>query len=201
MSLESTKKYSKKLQPIADSIFELLHNNKKLHVNDYGWENHVWGSQLFSWAHLEKFCTNKVSVLHCVIMPNNNSDAPIFGFDVIELSGHLTGMFLDLTPVNQEVFHVPQVGEKRDIPEWADFFSPNFLCCKPSEEDLWAGVELLKEYLDILPRDSSADYTTQQQNYIDGQRKNSQTQKMLASFIGKEKADKFIHEVLFPNIK
>ena len=195
------KKYSEKLRPVANKIYEILRDNNKVLVKDYGWENHVWESRLFSWAHLEMFCTEKVSVLHCVIMPHKNSSAPIYGFDVIELSGHLTGMFLDLTSVDNKTYAVPRVGEARPIPEWADFFSPNFLCCRPSEHDIWSGVDLLTEYLDMLPYSSESDYSKQQQKYIDGQRKNPQTRKMLMSHIGKEKADEFIEEVLFPNIK
>lgn len=194
------KKYSKKLEPIADQIYQLLYNNKKLHVDDFGWENHVWNSHFFSWAHLEKFCTDKVSVLHCVIMPHKTSNAPIYGFDVIELSGHLTGMFLDLTPVDGRISQIPQVGEKRSVPDWADFFSPNFLCCKPSENDLVAGVDLLRDYLKLLPSTSSTDYSAQQQHYINGQRRNPQTFKMLKSYIGEEKANRFIYDILFPDV-
>jgi len=201
MSQKSMKKYSKKLEPIANEIYLALRNNNKINVKDYGWENHVWQSQHFSWAHLEMFCTEKVSVLHCVVMPHKNSSAPIYGFDVIELSGHLTGMFLDLTPVDNKIYDVPNVGELRKIPEWADFFSPNFLCCKPNESDLLAGSNLLKEYLNMLPSLTEKDYSEAQQKYINGQRKNPQTRKMLASHIGSEKADEFIEEVLFPNIK
>lgn len=194
------KKYSSKLELISDQIYELLENNNKIPVEDFGWENHVWQSQIFAWAHLEKFCTDKVSVLHCVVMPHKNSSAPIYGFDVIELSGQLTGMFLDLTPVDDRTFDVPVVGQARPVPDWADFFSSNFLCCKPTENEIQSGVELLRSYLPTLPSVSDHDYSFQQQKYIDGQRKNPQTFKMLKSHIGEARSKQFIEEILFPDI-
>jgi len=194
------KKYSKRLEKISDQIYFLLDNNKKVLVKDFGWENHVWNSHFFSWAHLEKFCTDKVSVLHCVIMPHSNSSAPIYGFDVIEISGHLTGMFLDLTSVDGQQYPIQPVGQKREVPDWADFFSPYFICCKPEEKDLQSGVDVLKDYLKLLPSLTNVDYRPQQQSYINGQRRNPQTFKMLKSHIGKEKAAEFIEQILFPNV-
>ena len=194
------KKFSDTLNPLADQFYEILNDFNPIEIKDYGWENYVWHSNLFSWAHLEKYCTDKVSVLHCVIMPKKNSRAPIYGFDVIEISGKLTGLFLDLTPVDNRIFDVPQVGNLRPVPEWANFFSPNFLCTAPSEKDVYIGLDLLVSYFRNLPDTTELDYSYQQQQYINGQRKNPQTFKMLRSQIGEEKAREFMNNILFPDI-
>lgn len=183
-------------------MFDLLEDyGDRVPVTDYGWENYIWKSDRFSWAHLEKYCTDKVSVLHCVVMPYTDTNAPIFGFDVIEINGNLTGMFLDITPVdNMAAPTIPSVGEPRPVPDWADFFSPEFVCCKPGYKDLSLGIYLLNYYLEFeVPGVVSGDYAPGQQRYIDGQRNNPQTFKMLKSDIGEDKAKDFINNVLFPN--
>ena len=171
-----------------------------MEVKDYGWENYVWTSDKFKWAHLEKYCTEKVSVVHCVIMPLSNYNAPIYGFDVIEINGNLTGMFLDITPVDDSKYHIPRVGEARPVPEWGDFFSDQFVCCKPTKESLWTGVDMLIEYLKLLPGKKTGDYKQQQEKYIQGQRRNPQTFKMLKSHVGEDTATEFMETVLFPDV-
>lgn len=198
-------KYSPLLTPIADELYKLLECYEPITVKDYGWENYVWTSDSFKWAHLEKFYTEKVSVLHCVVMPLPNSYAPIYGFDVIEINGRLTGMFMDLTPVSHKPFplHVPKItGEDRAIPQWADFFSNDFRCCIPQPTDLHTGVDLFSNYLKELPNTvtNDEDYTVAHQNYVEGQKRNPQTYRMLKSHIGQQLATEFIDNVLWPNI-
>lgn len=193
--------YSPVLEDIYQQIRSLFHNDTEVNIPDYGWTNHVWISNDYSWAHLEKFTHKKVHVLHCVVMPKRYSNAPIYGFDIVEMSGNLTGMFLDLTPVDGFTYNVPQVGIKREPPGWAYFFSDNFCCCKPNEQDLQAGVNLLKMYLSTnLPWESDIDYGKQQQAYIIGQRSNPQTRRVLQAAVGHKLADEFIETVLFPDI-
>lgn len=198
-------KYSPVLQQVSKELEQRLKRYEPVPVKDYGWENLVWTSPYFRWAHLEKFYTEKVSVLHCVVMPLPNSSAPIYGFDVIEMHGRLTGMFLDITPVTESNFKIrvpPICGEDRAIPQWADFFSEDFCCCIPRPDDLDNGVELLKRYMDLLPHtiEYISDYSYAQQKYIEGQRKNPQTYRMLKSHIGEELAQEFIDNVLWPNV-
>jgi phycocyanobilin:ferredoxin oxidoreductase len=192
-------KYSPVLNQVSDAIYNLLHQHTPVDVKDYGWENRVWTSDLFRWAHLEKYHTAKVSVLHCVIMPHSYTNAPIYGYDVIEINGALTGMFLDVTTVDEQTFSIPRVGEPRPVPDWADFFSDQFVCCKPSPQDIWLGVDVLKQYLQMLPG-QPGDYVAHQQKYIYGQRKNPQTFKMLKSHIGEDLAREFMETVLFPDV-
>lgn len=193
--------FSPVLQQIADQFYFKLEHNTPMPVEDYGWENYVWQSKKFAWAHLEKFYTDKVSVLHCVVMPHGVSNAPIFGYDVIEINGKLTGMFMDLTPVDKQTFPLPAItGTVRPVPDWGDFFSNNFICCVPTLADIQIGVTVFNYYVDLLPSTTSADFRPAQQRYINGQRKNPQTFRMLKSIIGEEKAHQFVNTVLFPDI-
>lgn len=189
------------IENIYQQILSLFEDDAEVNIPDYGWTNHVWISDKYSWAHLEKFTYKKVNVLHCVVMPHRYSNAPIYGFDIVEMSGNLTGMFLDLTPVDGFTYAVPDVGLRREPPAWACFFSDNFCCCKPSENDLQAGVDLLKMYIKTnLPWESDIDYGKQQQRYIIGQRSNPQTRRVLQAAIGHKRADEFIETILFPDI-
>lgn len=193
-------KFSTSLRPISDAIYNLLSENTLLEIPDYGWENYVWTSKNFRWAHLENYCSPKASVLHCVIMPHTDRNAPIYGFDVIELNGNITGMFLDITPVNDQEYFLPRVGTPRDRPAWADFFSTYFVCSRPeSLDDVWQGVDILKSYLHLLPGGQDGDYRKAQRKYTQGQKQNPQTYRMLKSHIGSEQAWEFMENVLFPD--
>jgi hypothetical protein len=194
--------YSKNLTQLSDKIYPLFADASPMPVKDYGWENYLWTSEKFRWAHMQKFYNEKVSIFHCVIMPHTWSNAPIFGFDVNELSGTLVGMFLDLTPVDDGEYFLPMLGDPRPVPEWGDFFSTNFICCKPEADDIFESVDLLKKYLNsVLPGDRTGkDYSEQQQTYITGQKRNPQTHRMLKKTVGEELATEYIETLLFPDV-
>ena len=193
-------KFSAQLETLAKEFEKRLKQYKETAIKDYPWDNKIWHSDKFAWAHLERYYTEKVSVLHFVIMPNRYSYSPIFGFDIIEISGMLTGMFLDVTPIPTGVT-LPTVGITRERPEWADFFSEQFVCVKPNSiQDAYEAVPVLDMYMTLLPGTCDSDQRKIQQHYIDGQRRNPQTFKMLKSHIGEEKAREFIDNILFPNI-
>lgn len=193
-------KFSAQLEPLAKEFEKRLKSYHETIIKDYPWDNKVWHSDRFAWAHLERYYTDKVSVLHFVIMPNRCSYSPIFGFDIIEISGVLTGMFLDVTPMPTGVT-LPNVGVTRERPEWANFFSEQFVCVKPNSiQDAYEAVPVLDMYMTLLPGTCDSDQGKIQQHYIDGQRRNPQTFKMLKSHIGEEKAREFIDNILFPNI-
>lgn len=196
-------KFTEDLEKLAQALESRLACYESKELSEWPWRNTAWASNDFAWAHLQRYCTDKVSILHLVIMPCKNSSAPIFGFDLIEISNTLTGMFLDLTPVTDQVidFQDQAIGEPRPIPDWANFFGPNFVCVRPrSIDEAYIAVKALNLYMTLLPAIGTVDYSNQQQNYINGQRQNPQTRRMLASHIGMEPAKKFIEQVLFPNI-
>lgn len=173
---------------------------------DWGWFNLVYTGP-FARAHVERILRDKVDILHVVIMPLANDPAPIFGFDVIALSGRMTGMFLDLTPTVTAAPwpSVPRIeGSRRPLPDWAHFFSDQMVSCVPTESDVWAGLTVLREYvrgaLDPWADGDSVAIAQKQQAYTENQRANPKTYRMLASIVGPEKAHSFIHTVLWPDV-
>lgn len=193
------------LQPVIDRILSNFESLPETPVKDFGFEHRKWrnGDGKFRWVHFEHYTTDKVEIVHLVVMPKMKSRAPIYGFDVINISGTLTGMFLDLTPVDGRVvdIEIPRVGTPRPIPDWGTFFSDNFLCCKPnSVDDVMTAVDVLEQYLPMLPDMSQHNFSDRQQFYIEKQRQNPQTRKMLAAHIGQERADEYFYNYLWPDI-
>jgi hypothetical protein len=190
------------LSPIREGILAHFNNADARVVQSFGFDHRLFSNDKYRWAHYEHYTTDKVEIVHLVVMPWQNSRAPIYGFDVINISGNLTGMFLDLTPVDSRTWQLPQVGTPRPVPEWGGFFSDSFVCCKPnSVQDVAVAVDVLTRYLTWLPDMTTDNYVESQQAYIEGQRQNPQTRKMLAAHIGQEKADEYFYNYLWPDVK
>ena len=174
-------------------------------AGNWGWFNMCLTGP-FARAHLERIVRNKVDILHCVVMPHTNDPAPIFGFDVIALNDQLTGLFLDLTPTAEPAPWpiTPEVkGEPRPLPDWATFFSPQFISCVPTRDDVWSGLTVLREHLRMINQFADGDrrlISCAQQLYTERQRANPKTYRMLQSIVGPEKADEFIRTVLWPDV-
>jgi hypothetical protein len=177
-------------------------DTQELEFNTYPWKNYTWKSNLIRYSHLEYYETDKVKIIHLVLIPNKNNKTPIYGFDMIEIAGNLTGIFLDLTPVDDRSFHIPKVGIERPLPEWADFFSENFLCIKPNSilDSNVAFSTLDLFFRELKSNDSSCviNYTDKHNKYMTGQRKNKKTLMMLSSHIGPEAAKNYFETILFP---
>lgn len=181
-------------------LSEVSHTHKV--VEEYPWSNDVYHSELFNWGHVEYYEYRTAKIVHCVIMPHANDTAGIFGFDVIEINGTRTGLFIDITPTVGEYIKLTEkdMGEPRPLPEWAKF-SPSFIAVKPFDDSPKEGLEIMKRYLDTLQVSfgDEKDILSAQQKYSDMQRQNEKTLKMLTSHIGEEKALKFMKEVMFPD--
>lgn len=190
------------LNNLKNELVSHFSPNDSVPVQDFGFEHGKFVNEKFRWAHYEYYTTDKVEIVHLVIMPHAKSTSPIFGFDVININGILTGMFFDLTPVDERVFKLPVIGDPRPRPEWSGFFSENFVCCKPKNlNEVMTVVPVLKSYLQGLPNLKTTDVSNKHQAYIDGQRKNPQTLKMLSAHIGKDKAEDYFFNHLWPDIK
>lgn len=157
------------------------------------------------WAHLEWYTTPKAHIVHLVIMPHVNSPAPIWGYDLISLNDGLTGLFMDITPVTGECEIIwPEPINPRPIPDWADFFSDDFVCCSPSINEARLYAEFLPAYLEVLTNtqriDNTYDIKNVQAQYLLGQRQNPQTRRMLTAHLRDSQlnADDFLDNVLFP---
>jgi hypothetical protein len=167
-------------------------------IEAYPWDNVVYVGPEFRWAHVENYKHPKAQVIHTVIMPKDNDELGIFGLDVIAINDKITGLFLDVTPSEDKLTDLI-FGEDRPVPDWCEF-SPNFICVKPDLSKLCLVLDVLKDYLSRLGKNIGKDQKNIRQNYINMQRRNPQTRKMLEAHIGKELAKKFIEEVLFPDV-
>lgn len=219
--MSSLKNLYNKLKEKGDFNFQRIDITHK-EINNCEWLNHIFISPSIRYGHLEYFKSNndKIEVVHCVYFPSYFKAMPIFGFDVICLGGRITGLFCDYTPspytnltlqtsiknVNDSLIHL-----KRELPGWTEFFSPEFIAISPNNEYEKAEsgclnlFELYIKYSQIMDINSSylsgddvKKHIEGQNNYSINQRKNSKTQKALASYIGEDAAKQFVDNVLFP---
>lgn len=194
-TLEIFEQLKRIVEPHAHNVYD---------VKDYPWDNLIYKSHLFNWCHIEHYNYRTASIVHCVIMPNSNDAAGIFGFDIIDINGIKTGMFLDITPTVgiSNPFTNHKFLNPRPIPEWGRF-SEHFVCVKPENNEIKEAFSVLEYYLNsVLNTDFSEMglIMKKQQDYVEMQRNNDKTLKMLSSHIGYERALIFMNEVLFPNI-
>lgn len=174
---------------------------------EYGWENHRFRSPRFRLAHVEIFNQDRFCVVHCCVFPHIDDPSPIFGFDVIAGEKKVTGVFMDLSPVAMETspFLKINIEGSRQRPEWGDIFSPHWLACRPTPEQMHdignEAVRLLVHYLPTLGRIGNRETIVAGQNrYCLQQRKNEHTRKALINLLGPERADEFMNQILFPTV-
>lgn len=179
------------------------------------WVNRFYKNPVYRHAHLEYYKTEKICVLHSNTFPNPFVNVPIMGFDAIALGNKITGLFFDFTPIGKQdyiirsflldlkkTFNSPQ----RPLPEWATFFSRDFYCVSPLEEEMDLIFdkicEAIKYYLEFVNLNNS-EYIKNvkiQNEYCIGQKKNDKTFNALAAEIGKDNAKLFLDKHLFPEI-
>jgi len=194
------------LWEIANEMNSILWKSSQSHdrIIDYPWENVIYYSNLFRWGHVEFYKYNTAEIVHCVIMPHSNDAAGIFGFDVIEINGNRTGLFMDITPTvgKPEKFIEGDLGDERDVPGWGAF-SENFVAVKPNDGAPEKGLEVMQNYVNSSLQKSfgeKQEILSAQQSYVEMQRSNDKTFKMLKSHVGEEKAKKFMEEIMFPDV-
>lgn len=184
------------------------------------WTNTLLHAPAFRRAHVETLdVPGRVSVLHVCVFPHLDDPTPIYGFDMVAGVARVSGIFLDLSPVDGRT---PKpclsdlVGRRalkdfaahRIVPEWGDIFSDEFLAIRPADDqEVERAIELAKSTLNGLlqaigrQNARGSDIAAGQTRYIDGQRRNQHTFRMLAGFIGAVPARQFIDEVLFPALE
>lgn len=190
---------------------------------DIVWNNDFFFNPSIRYGHLELFksINGKIEVLHCTFFPSYFKNIPIYGFDVIALNGIVTGVFCDFTdcPYPNLNLHLKlknvkdkYISNERKLPEWANFFSSNFVCINTKglneDEMIEDFINLFKCYVDYVEKENfNGNYLTigdvkksisVQNNYSFNQRKNDKTYKALSAYIGEAKARSFIDSILFP---
>jgi hypothetical protein len=216
-SQKQIKVYFDELSKTLDKHFG-PHTNKELPFQkpEHEWLNYFYNSTAFRHIHLEYYKTNKICALHLTILPTPFLDYPILGFDMISLGDKITGLFFDITPtiteykdLSQNLIHLNEKikSVKRPLPEWADIFSKNFVCVTPDAQELPDIFNSVVSYIIGYLAFSNLIINKYQQNidvqnrYCQGQKKNEKTFKALTAEVGKENAQLFFDDYLFPEIK
>jgi len=213
-----------KHKQILEKYFQNIKYKSELeNKEDITWYNDFFINPSVRYGHLEYFrsINGKIEVLHCTFFPSYFKDLPIYGFDVIALNNTVTGLFCDFTDcINPNSFltkRLKGLKEKykeniRKLPEWANFFSNDFVCISPKNIDpnelIYDFTKLFGDYvLQVEWNNKNGLYLSRndieksidiQNNYSLNQRKNDKTSKALSAYIGEQKAREFIDTVLFP---
>ena len=188
-------------------ILQCQFDVKSIPTKDYGWENHRYTSPQFRLAHVQIFKQDRFAVVHCCIFPHQTDPAPIYGFDVVTGENKITGLFMDLSPTVKptEPFTNLDVGRIRDRPEWGDIFSPHWLACRPTTEELdLIGDEAVKVLTTYLPTlgdvGDQQSIIAGQNHYCLQQQRNEHTRRALTNILGADGANTFMSTILFPTI-
>lgn len=205
---------------IISSLFEKKFNEAEKKIfpfqkQNHDWLNYFYNSPLFRHIHLEYYKTEKICVLHVNAFPDPKIDLPILGFDLIALNNKITGLFFDFTPTfttySKLEYELDKLSTKyksfkRQLPEWANFFSNRFYCIEPLPEELDNIFQDIVQSINVyfeLYSDEFLRYSLRikkQNTYCEGQKKNDKTFKALAAEIGKSNSLDFLNNYLFPKI-
>lgn len=206
---------------LLDSSGSLVHSND---LHEYSWSNWLWTSSRYRRAHLQivdKFDDHKLYVLHCTIFPHFDNPAPIFGFDAICGPNKISGAFYDFSPAGKSNHHLikwfangPALlkwNKIRDLPEWATaIFSPHIIAVSniQLEEEVdqltqaaFDGMKMYLREISEMPENEN-NYSMMQNRYCYYQKKNPQVMRSMTKMgFSEEKINKFMDEILFPEVK
>jgi len=199
---------------IVDDIARRLHtviqqqqHVQLMHTHDYGWENYRYSSPNFRLGHVEVFNQNRFCVIHVCVFPHYNDPAPIYGFDVVTSETKITGVFMDLSPTvgSCAPFTDIAINRMRDRPDWGDIFSPHWVACRPTADEMISlgdeAVRVLTCYLSTLGNIADRHAVIAGQNYYcNQQQRNQHTRKALSNILGDDGADNYMSTILFPTI-
>ena len=194
--------------------------------NQPGWINRVWTSKNYRRAHVDVVDmreSSKLWMMHVCVFPHTDSDAPIFGFDVIAGPNKMTGAFCDLSATtNKEhemIKHFETISSKlewkreRELPEWAQaIFSDGMIAAgmvkEQSEIDQITNAvdETLDYYLSNVGNywcnSEDSDGIKAQNRYAFYQKQNPHTPRVMKSLgLNEDDVDAFVQKCLFPEVR
>lgn len=197
----------------------------KFNQPENGWINKVWMSGDYRRAHLDVVDAREQKglwMMHVCIFPHLDSDAPIFGFDVIAGKNKMTGAFHDFSPsVNADHEMIKWFSEEaqslnwkreRELPYWAkQIFSGDMIAAGNVREEheiqqLMVTVAKTLDYylLQLTKYKGNADTylcCEAQNNYAHWQKQNPHTPRVMKSLgLDEDDVDMFIEECLFPEL-
>jgi hypothetical protein len=215
-----------KISYLADYVEQRFLDTSIEHTTheDYpGWYNAIFVGEHYRRAHIEIVDfreAHKLYILHVTTFPHINDPSPILGFDAVCGPNKITGAFFDFSVTWNPNHYMQQWfrehgnrvewRRQRTLPEWANrIFSDNVVAAGflKEEAELDNFVNLAKTnldyYLDNVGRSriSNADFTELQNRYCHYQKQNPHTvNSMVAMGIPREVIERFVEQILFPEI-
>lgn len=204
------------------SILDTLDKSNELH--NFPWDNLVYTSSYIRRAHLDivdKRAERKLLMMHLCIFPPIDSNAPIYGFDLIAGPNKVTGAFHDFSPCNNTEHPLNELfatevkkhtwSKQRDLPDWAKkIFSPYMVAAGNIKEvtELSDVLELSKRnlimYIEWMKNNyvpSNNNYKQEQNNYCINQKQNPHTPRVMESLgYDHNTVHTFINTCLFPEL-
>ena len=193
--------------------------------NRGNWVNQVWVSPHFRRAHLDVVDardTHGLWMMHVCVFPHLDSDAPIFGFDVVAGRGKMTGAFHDFSPsVTSDHEMIDNFGRtvsslnwkrERELPDWAKaIFSDHMMAAgnvreEKEIEQVEAVVKLnIATYLSGIRHfrynANPQDVRDAHNRYAKYQKMNPHTPRVMKKLgLDEQDVDDFIEKCLFPEI-
>lgn len=193
--------------------------------NQPGWINRVWTSDTYRRAHIDVVDareTKSLWMMHCCIFPRLDSNAPIFGLDVIAGKNKITGFFHDYSPTIEtnhtmiqqfaDMTSILEWNKSRQLPEWAKaIFTDHMVAAGNvnSKKELIQITDLscvsIEHYLNTVGDynwEADVDEVKAAQNrYAHYQKQNPHTPKtMTALGLNEEDVRAFVQDCLFPDI-
>lgn len=148
-------------------------------------------------------------MMHTAFFAAPQYPMPIFGFDVIVGRGKVTGCFHDMSPTTgdspiDETWKTMTYGfepaRKRELPEWANFFSDNMVVMGASNNEkeidqvCYIGLEMANAWFkaldDMKPTNSPeimALHEQGKQDYCTGQLKNERSKDVMTNVLGMDR--------------
>lgn len=215
-----------KISNLAEYIeSEFKKTGKKIDCNEdhYNWYNSIYTSDSYRRAHIEivdKRDTHKIYILHTTIFAHFNDSSPIWGFDAVCGPNKITGAFHDFSFAgSSDHFMMKWFSEEtkkynwnkeRILPDWAKHIFSNSMVAAGNvqeEKELNDLCNLAKTSLEYylknvgITQESGADFHMAQNRYCHYQKQNPHvTNSMISMGIKKDVMEKFVQEILFPEV-
>ena len=215
-----------KISNLAEHIeSEFKKTGHKIDCNEdhYDWYNSIYTSNSYRRAHIEivdKRDTHKIYILHTTIFAHFNDPSPIWGFDAVCGPNKITGAFHDFSFAgNPDHFMMKWFedetkkynwNKERNLPDWAKQIFSNSMVAAGNiqeEKELNDLCNLALSSLDYylknvgITQESGADFHMAQNRYCYYQKQNPHvTNSMTSMGIEKNVMEKFVQEILFPEV-
>ncbi len=184
-------------------------------------ENRCYQSPNFRKMHLELAKVgDSLDILHCVMFPFPEYGLPMFGCDIVAGKAGVGAAIVDLSATNAKrilsenyqnalaSLSKADFSQIRDLPEWADIFSPFCLFIRPNneteEEKFLTYVEtMLKVHCQQAVNSQrfspgeTLEYIEGQRYYCSQQQQNDKTRRVLEKAFGKDWTEIYMNTVLF----